>query len=173
MKLFIILIIGLMMNVSVQSKDEIITEKVISKSIMIPASPEEIWQKWTTEDGVKSFFASECEIEMKPGGKYEIYFVPDAEYGQKGSEGCKVLSFLPNKYFSFTWNAPPNFPEIRKEGDNTWVIIQLTAAQNATKVDLYHYGWREGEEWNNVYRYFDSTWSKVLQWLNNSFINDY
>lgn len=42
-----------------------------------------------------------------------MYFNLNAPSGKKGSEGMKILSFLPETMLSFEWNAPPDFPEIR------------------------------------------------------------
>ena len=33
-----------------------------------------------------------------------------------------------------------------------------TAFRDNIKVVLTHLGWPEGDEWNNVYEYFDSAW---------------
>jgi hypothetical protein len=32
--------------------------------------------RWTTEEGMKSFFAAESKIELTPGGSYELYLGP-------------------------------------------------------------------------------------------------
>lgn len=143
--------------------------KAITKEIEVESDIRAVWEKWATEDGCRSFFAADCKIELKPGGAYEMYFIPDAEPGSRGSEGCKVLSFLPYEMFSFSWNAPPSFPEIRNSGDNTWVVVQLEeTGDNSTLVTLTHLGWQEGGDWDEVYKYFDAAWSKVLEWLKES-----
>lgn len=165
----LILLIFLIGFMSAYAQDRIIDDKMIYKSIEIDTSTKAVWEKWTTEKGVKSFFAPDCSIELIPGGKYEIYFFPENEYGNKGAEGCKVLSYIPEKMFSFSWNVPPQFPELRAMGPTTWVVIQITEVDGKTVVELYHYGWREGEKWDIVYKYFDAAWSKVLIWLKESF----
>jgi uncharacterized protein YndB with AHSA1/START domain len=107
---------------------------------------------------------------MEPNGPYEIYFMPEAAIGFKGSEGCKVLSYIENKMISFTWNAPPEFPTVRNMKEKAWVVIELEKIdEEHTKVKLTHTGFRDGEEWNKVFTYFDNTWGKVLEWLRDSF----
>lgn len=98
------------------------------------------------------------DIEMKPLGKYEIFFVTDNPYGLKGSEGCKVLSFIPNEMISFTWNAPPQFETIRASDYYTWVIVEF----DEDKIRLRHLGWPENKEWQAVYEYFEQAWEIVL-----------
>jgi len=145
-------------------------KQIIEKEIIVEASLKEAWDRWTTEEGIRSFFAQDCEVDLQLGGKYEIYFLKDAEPGQRGSEGCKVLSFIPYEMFSFSWNAPPQFPDIRNGSTHTYVVLNFEKIEtHKTKVRLRHLGWEEGETWSEVFAYFDSAWSKVLTWLSESF----
>ncbi len=56
---------------------------------------------WTTSEGLRAFFGVDNRIEMVSGGAFEIYFLMENEYGLRGSEGCKVISLLPQKMLSF------------------------------------------------------------------------
>ena len=141
--------------------------KQIFKQVTVAASPDVVWRKWTTNAGIKSFLARDCDVELKIGGKFEIYFNPDAPLGEKGSEDCKVLSYLPKQMLSFEWKAPPSFPNERKTEKN-WVVLWFETADDKTLVKLYHLGWKTGGQWNEVYDYFDVAWSKVLEWLQKS-----
>ena len=69
--------------------------KYILKEVTVKASMEEVWDAWTTSKGVTTFFAPEAKIELKYDGSYELYFDLDKPEGLRGSEGCKILSFLP------------------------------------------------------------------------------
>ena len=80
---------------------------------IIPAPIEAVWQAWTTAEGVRSFFAPQCTIDLRPGGAYEMYFDLEAASGLRGSEGCVVLAIEEPYMLSFTWNAPPELPRIR------------------------------------------------------------
>ena len=129
------------------------------------ASVEEVWRAWTTSDGAAMFFAPKARIELVPGGAYELYFDLDASEGLRGSEGCRVLSFLPLEMLSFEWNAPPEFAEVRKElmRRHTWVVVQFySLGRGQVRVRLTHLGWREGEEWERVFQYFLRAWDVVL-----------
>ena len=63
---------------------------------------------------------------------------------------------------SFTWNAPPSIPEVRKE--KTWVVLTFQPQEegNKTQVSLVHLGWQAGEEWQKALKYFDRAWETVL-----------
>jgi uncharacterized protein YndB with AHSA1/START domain len=142
--------------------------RTLHKEIVVRAAPDLVWQCWTTSEGMKSFFAPESKIELTPGGTFELYLIPGAAAGSRGSEGCKVLGFLPGEVLSFDWNAPPKFPEIRKE--RTCVVLRFEpAGEGKTRVILDHHGWGEGEKWDAVYQYFDHAWDFVLDSLKKRF----
>ncbi len=135
-------------------------ERVIEGTIKIKASLEDVWEAWTTEEGIKSFFAPACDINILPGGKYEIYFNPDAPEGMKGGEGLKVMAIQPMKMFSFTWNAPPHLSEVRWH--QTHVIIRFSEENSCVKVTLCHDGWGTGDEWDEAYDYFTRAWKQIV-----------
>jgi len=137
------------------------TGLAIRKAVVVPASVDEVWAAWTTEKGVKTFFAPEASVELAIGGNYEMYFAPKQPKGLRGGEGCRILSFVPGEMLSFTWNAPPSLPEVRKEF--TWVVLYFKALEgNKTRVSLVHVGWQAGEEWQKALQYFDKAWEVVL-----------
>jgi len=134
------------------------------KERTVNATRSEVWRAFTTAEGLKGFFAPDAHMELRLDGPYELYFLQDVEPGSRGSEGCKVLSFLEGEMLSFTWNAPPQFVEER--GQHTFVVLQFYDAENGgTRVKLSHSGWREGGRWEEVRDYFDGAWDKVLDWL--------
>jgi len=125
----------------------------------------EVWNCWTTEEGIKSFFAPECDIEFKIGGKYECYFTLTNEIGLRGSEDCKILSYLPYKMLSFSWGGRAKIhPTVRKE--KTWVVIEFEKlGKNTTKIKFTNLGYKDGEEWDDAYTFFTNAWAGVLKQL--------
>jgi len=149
-----------------------ISSRVIQKEVKIDASVDKVWKAWTTNEGAEKFLAPKARIKLTPGGPYEMYFDTEAPKGSQGGEGCRVLSFLPLEMLSFEWNAPPEFPNVRKEQmeKHTWVVVQFTrVAKDQTRVRLTHLGWREGEEWEKVFQYFVRAWDIVLGRLEHVF----
>ena len=108
-------------------------------------------------------------IELKIGGPFEIYFLTENSYGSKGSEGCKILSYLPYQMLSFSWNAPPQFETIRNHEYKTWVVLQFKKInEQKTQLELSHLGWPDDEKWLAVFNYFDKAWESVFQSLEQS-----
>lgn len=146
--------------------------KVLTKEKIINYTLPEVWLKWTTEEGMKSFLVENCRIDLQIGGPFELYFLSDAPEGMKGSEGCKILSFIPKKMFSFSWNAPPSIPSIRDLGDVAWVVVEFEEmGPEQTLIRLQHLGFGEGEEWNKTYEYFEEAWDYVFNALHQDALN--
>lgn len=131
--------------------------KQIIKSRNHSMTRSEAYQCFTTPEKLKLFFGREHHVEIRLFGPYEIYFL-DAPLGNRGSEGCQVLAFIPNRLLSFTWNAPPSIPEIRNSNIHTFVIIEF----EDQLISLTHGGWQTGVSWDKVYDYFDNAWDVVL-----------
>lgn len=135
----------------------------------VRATPGEVFESLTTSEGYKSFLGVRGNVRLEPGGPIELHFAPDAPEGQRGSEGCTFLSWLPGRMIAFTWNAPPSMPRARAQ--RTLVVIELEGdGPDATRVRLTHSGFREkiaaepahAEEWRKVRAYFAKTWPNVL-----------
>lgn len=140
----------------------------LQKETVIPAPREDVWQAWSTTEGATTFFAPAANIRIELGGPYELFFEPDAPPGQQGTEGVRVLSYIPERMLSFEWNAPVEFRELRTH--RTWVVLFLDdAPEGGTIVRLAHLGWRAGEEWERLYDYFDRNWDIVLARLDRRF----
>jgi uncharacterized protein YndB with AHSA1/START domain len=136
-------------------------ERTIRGEVIVEAGLDEVWDAWTTERGITSFFAPACNVELRVDGPYEIYFRPDAAPGQRGAEGTRVLAFQPKVMLAFTWNAPPHLSRVRRQ--RTHVLIRLYPLdEGQTRVTLTHSGWGEGGEWDAAYVYFQRAWKQVV-----------
>lgn len=142
-------------------------DRPIVKSVTVSAQPAAVWRAWTTSEGMKEFLGINSTIELKFGGRYELLFNKDGLLGQQGSEGCQVLSFIPEKMLSFSWNAPPTFPTMRNQ--RTFVVVTLAGADGKTTVEVTHGGWGSGPSWDEAHAYFDKAWTGVLQALKDRF----
>jgi uncharacterized protein YndB with AHSA1/START domain len=144
------------------------TERAIQKEIVVNATVDDVWKAWTTEAGVKTFFAPDARVELRLDGPYEIFFDPYAKPGLKGADDMRILAFQDKKMLSFTWNAPPHLPEARKQ--RTVVIVRLEPQNGGkTRVRLHHVGWGDGDQWDKAFQYFSGTWPRVLANLEQRF----
>jgi uncharacterized protein YndB with AHSA1/START domain len=136
-------------------------ERVIREEMIVDATVDEVWDAWTTEAGIRSFFAPACNVELRVDGPYEILFNPDAPPGERGAEGMRVLAFQPKTMLAFTWNAPPHLSEVR--GQLTHVLVRLRwGEEGRTRVALTHSGWGEGGQWDEAFAYFERAWGHIV-----------
>ncbi|MGP1347360.1 MAG: SRPBCC family protein [Phycisphaerales bacterium] len=174
-------------------------DAAIVAEALLNADPTRVWKLLTTEEGVADWLIGRsddgqpnCNIELRVGGPYELFFAPDAPEGQRGADGCTITSFLPNRMLSFTWNAPPIYPEQRTL--RTWVVIELEQVPSQaeweanprtgefqTRLRLTHLGWpADGLAaevpplpngypggWPGVRAYFQRAWPNVVTALKN------
>ena len=143
---------------------------------LVAATLDQAWEAWTTDAGLRRFLADRTNVELRIGGPFEVYFAATAPPGSRGSEGCRILSYLPQEMLSFSWNAPPQFSHARQH--RTWVVICFRAMQErSTRIRLTHLGWAEkraefpehAAEWESVREYFVRAWHVVLDRLRLTF----
>ncbi|MBE2241542.1 MAG: SRPBCC domain-containing protein, partial [Burkholderiaceae bacterium] len=48
-------------------------ERSIDKEVEVAASVDQVWDAWTTRDGIRSFFAPDANIDARVGGAFQIY----------------------------------------------------------------------------------------------------
>jgi len=134
-------------------------------------SVEAMWNIWTDSAHARGTLAPDAKIELRFGGPYELYFLADGPEGQRGTEGCTVLSWLPQRMLSFTWNAPPTLPNARKL--RTWVVLWFDEVEGGTRLRLTHMGFDElraahpehEEEIDRAQAYFRAAWPALLAHL--------
>jgi uncharacterized protein YndB with AHSA1/START domain len=136
-------------------------DRAICAEITVDAPVGEVWDAWTTEDGIKSFFAPDCNVDLRVDGLYEIFFAPEAPEGERGADGMRLLAVEPGRMLSFTWNAPLHLKRVR--GQRTHVVLWFDeAGEGRTRLALRHGGWGEGEEWDRAFEYFEEAWLEVV-----------
>ncbi|MCK6545352.1 SRPBCC domain-containing protein [Myxococcota bacterium] len=145
-----------------------LSPRELVKEAVVPLARAAVWSLWATAEGLKTWLVKDARVELRPGGAYEVLFLDDRPVGTRGSEGCRVLSFVRERMLSFTWNAPPHLATTRWE--HTWVVVELADDERGTRVRVTHTGWptsglaRE-PQWEQTFAYFDRAWEGVLRAL--------
>ncbi len=133
-------------------------ERQIRIAVTVAATPEQVWPLWTTDEGVRSFFAPGSHIEPMVDGAYEIFFDPAAPPGSRGADSMRILAFEPNRRLAFTWNAPATLRSVRAQ--RTVVTVELApVGTDSTRVTLRHLGWGSGPDWDRAIEYFEPAWN--------------
>ncbi|MBY0113065.1 MAG: SRPBCC domain-containing protein [Phycisphaerales bacterium] len=133
----------------------------VTQSVHAPVAA--VYERFTTSAGWKKFLGAETVIDLRVGGAWEIYFGDD----KIGSNGCQVLSYIPNEMVSFSWNAPPKFAE---RAQRTWCVVHFTKdGEGKTTIRFQHSGFSDSGNWKEVQGYFEKAWPNVLKALADSF----
>ncbi|MDQ6894438.1 MAG: SRPBCC domain-containing protein [Acidobacteriota bacterium] len=156
------------------------TDRTIRLEGVVDAPPSEVYRLWTTEEGVKRFFAPAARIGSRPGEEYTIAFFPDEdpEALVHGTRGARILELVPGKKLSFEWvtfagdqkrddHAPPYAePALRNASPlPTWVELTFDPVEgdpSRTLVRFRHYGFGKGPLWEKSFHWFERAWGGVL-----------
>ena len=159
------------------------TNHTINLDAIVDAPPADVYQMWTSPEGIRKFFAPDAKIDPKIGGRYQVIFFPskDPEGESHGTKGARILDLVPNKRLVFEWitfagdnllgnHAPPYAPIAERNVVPlpTWVELAFEPVEgrpDQTHVKFAHYGFRDGEKWEQSYQWFGRAWKGVLDRL--------
>jgi len=159
--LFLVCVLTIGRGAAAVGQSNIPPERALRLSIEINAPVDSVWSRWTTAPGRAKFFAPASSMEMATLGFMEILFAPQAPEGQRGAENNRVLAVQPNQLLSFTWDAPPTFPETRKQ--RTVVVLHFhKLSEKKTMLTFTQSGWGNGSDWDAVFDYFTKAWRYMV-----------
>lgn len=141
------------------------TDRAIEFLVVVDGTSEEIFELWTTREGVSGFFGSDALIEARLGGLYEIRFGvrPDGEIA--GPRGNRIVGFEPSQALDFEWEMPQFAKQLNTRPLPTWVEVRFepfTEEPPRTQVRVAHHGFRRGEGWDDSYEFFERNWFDIL-----------
>ena len=142
--------------------------RILRKEVVVKGTPRQVFDLWTTSEGIAKFFSPESKIELRIGGPYDIYMnskEPDKQ-GKRGAEGARILAYIEPELLAFTWGFPPAVESLRYSGAKTQVVLQFAPVdEGRVRVKFAQLGWQEGPDWDKGYEYFDKAWGYVLNQL--------
>ena len=144
--------------------------RVLRHTMVIPASQGEVWDAFTTTEGVRSWAVPVAHIDFRVGGIWESSYGKDAKIGAPGNIQNKFLSYIPMRMLSMqAINAPPTFshPEVLKD---VFTVLEIEVlSENSVRVTSSMVGYRNNEAHNNVYNFFERGNAQSLQSLYDRF----
>lgn len=138
------------------------TPPPIRNTAIVESSIEDAWKLWTDDTAVTDFLGYEAEIDLRPGGRYHIVFVPDAPTAIDRGNAGHVVAIDPMRMLSITWMTPMHMDELR--GNSTSLVLYFTAIDGGkrTQVDLINTGYGTSTAWRRAYDYNVKGWDRVL-----------
>ncbi|MGE0590493.1 MAG: SRPBCC domain-containing protein [Cyclobacteriaceae bacterium] len=150
-------------------------DRIITQSVMLDCSQEIAFSYFSDNHLLQQWLAPKADIEMKPGGKYELFWSPeDKDKTNNSTFGCKVLAVDAPNYFNMEWRGNKDHKSfmnnVRPLTNVTVVFTPINASQ--TKVSLLHTGWREGKDWDGAFAFFEKAWANAFKELESKFKNE-
>lgn len=130
--------------------------RVLRHEGVVDAPVAEVWEAFTTTEGVMSWMVPKAVVDFGVGGTLEASYSFDAEFPSPDNIKHEFLAYLPNEMIAMrVIQCPPGTPhkEILEE---LWAVITFEpVADDRTRVAIAGVGYGEGEGYDAVYRFFD------------------
>jgi uncharacterized protein YndB with AHSA1/START domain len=133
-------------------------ERVQRLEVLIPATRQQVWEAVSTSEGLRGWVAPITDVEMKTGGHYFTNYNPKAKIGDPGTIYNSVLTYVPLEMVAIHVKLGTQiFPESVATADRLSAILQIHDAGPAqVRVSETMTGWQAGEDWDKVYKFFQT-----------------
>ena len=143
-------------------------ERVLQQEIIVDATPEQVWQTWTTPEGLRTFVAPVISVELKTGGDWFANYKVGAKVGDPGTIHNTVLNYLPMEMLSIKIGLTDIFPKELRDANTLFAVMSFKdLGNNKVKIIESIVGWKSGPNWDKTYEFFrrgDELELKALQW---------
>ncbi len=140
--------------------------RTLCHEIVVAAPRAEVWALLSSSEALRTWAAPMVVLDLSIGGMWEASYNSNAALGDPTNIRNRVLSFAPGRMLSLQVDrAPEGFahPDLVRE---TWTVIELESIEpQLTKVRVSGMGYREGWEFDELYRFFDEGNSWTLRQL--------
>lgn len=144
--------------------------RVMQHALVVPAALGDVWQAFTTADGVKSWAVPVADVDFRLGGIWESSYKLDAKLGDPGNIRNRFLAYLPMRLIVIqAISAPPGFPHPELLSDLFTVIELQERGVKEVRVTISQVGYKTGSDYEAIYAHFKrgNPWS--LQKLHERF----
>ena len=142
--------------------------KPIEMKMDLAAGRDEVWELWTTEEGLSSWLCQRANVEPVVGGPYELFWSPDTTKPESDSTlGCRVLSVDRPRLLHFDWRGSDEVADVMNVpgAEVTEVTVQLFPTPMGTRLEMVHAGWGDGPDWERARTWFARAWEMAFERL--------
>jgi uncharacterized protein YndB with AHSA1/START domain len=131
-------------------------ERVLRHEIAVNGSLADVWNAFTTSEGLMTFMAPVVHMELKTGGAFDSNYRVGSKLGDPGTIHNQVLNYIPMEMFSIKVGLTDQFPERPRQAGTLFAVLTFKdAGVKQTLVTISMLGWGNGEDWDQVYKFFD------------------
>jgi uncharacterized protein YndB with AHSA1/START domain len=137
------------------SRTEPSGERTLCHEEVIDAPVAEVWRLFTTNDGLSSWLGPVVAIDLRPGGMMEASYDRNARLGLPGNIFNRVIGVAPERLLVIqVANAPEGFPHADLVETLATEISFEPIDASRTRVRVTMFGYRDGEDFDALYRFF-------------------
>ncbi|MGH8103049.1 MAG: SRPBCC family protein [bacterium] len=146
--------------------DPVFTEAVVNAPVA------KVWKAFTTKEGIESWMVAKTDIELKVDSIWRTSYRNDSTLHDDATIEQQILSFDPERMFSFrTVKTPKGFPWPEAIA-RTWCVVYFeSAAPDKTKVTLRMLGFDRSEESRKMRGFFVAGNQETMDELVKKFAN--
>jgi uncharacterized protein YndB with AHSA1/START domain len=148
---------------------ELDTSSLIHEGL-VEASLTEVWNVWSTSEGLRLWMAPHAEIDLRVGGLMRVNYNPDGQLGDSQTIVNTVLSFEPKRMISIrVVKTPDGFPFPNAIAQMWSVIYFAAAGENRTAFREVSLGFSSDEESQRMRAFFNNGNATTLSQLQRHF----
>lgn len=131
-------------------------DRVLQLSIVVTASPAQVWDAFTTAQGYRAWVAPVAAVDLRIGGDIEASYDPTATIGGPDNIKNRIVAYVPQRLLSFrNVQAPKALPHRELFGEIVTTLEIEDLGAGRSRVSLTSVGYAAGEGYDVLYRHFE------------------
>jgi uncharacterized protein YndB with AHSA1/START domain len=123
--------------------------------VEIDAGVDDIWNAFTTTEGLQSWVAPLADIDFRVGGKWRANYSKDGKLGDANTIENTILCYDPKRMICLKATRFPEGFEFGDAAKNTWSVFYFTPLSDTkTKVTIVGLGYDDSEQSQKMLAFF-------------------
>ena len=131
-------------------------DRVLQLTVVVKATPAQVWRAFTTGEGYREWVAPVAQIDLAVDGMIEASYSASAKMGDPDNIKNRIVAYVPERMLSIrNVQAPKQLPyrELFPQISTTIELEDL--GQGRTRVMLTAVGYGPGTGFDTLYRHFE------------------
>ena len=131
-------------------------DRVLEQEAVVDAPVAEVWEAWTTDEGIRSWMVPHGTVDLRVGGEYRTAYKAGVDLDGREAIVNEIIAFDPERMLAMrNTQAPSGFPSADKF-QSTWSVVYFEPlGATRTRLVCKGFGYGEGPEWDQLYQYFE------------------
>lgn len=146
-------------------------ERVLRYEITLNAPKEDIWNAFTTCNGLGTWLAPIAVVDLHVGGYISTQYEKRARIGDPGTVNTRIINYIDGEMLTLEIDMNDHFAQLLSSEEHTLQeIIQFyDLGPNLTKVVSSTVGWGAGLDWDDAYAFYERGNAITYQQLADAF----